>query len=261
METVRSADGTTIAFERAGSGPALIMVGGAFNDHTTMTGTASLLADRFTTYCYDRRGRGSSGDTAPHTVEREVEDLAALVAHAGGAAALFGHSSGAVLVLETAARGLPITRLAVYEPSYIVGNDRPRPPADMAEQLEKLVAAGRRADAVRLFLLECPGVPAEVIDMMQGSPAWEPLEALAHTLPYDVALHGPGQSMTDALATIAVPALVLAGGAGEAWAQDTARAVAASVPGALHRTIEGEDHGILHRPEVLAPVLAGFLAG
>jgi pimeloyl-ACP methyl ester carboxylesterase len=155
METVRSADSTTIAFERAGSGPALIMVGGAFNDHTTMTGTAALLADRFTTYCYDRRGRGSSGDTPPHAVEREVEDLAALVAHAGGEAALFGHSSGGVLVLQAAARGLPITRLAVYEPSYIVGTDRPRPPADMAEQLEKLVAAGRPADAVRLSARVC----------------------------------------------------------------------------------------------------------
>ncbi|MFD1516867.1 alpha/beta hydrolase [Pseudonocardia yunnanensis] len=261
METVRSADGTTIAFERAGSGPALIMVGGAFNDHTTMTGTAALLADRFTTYCYDRRGRGSSGDTPPYAVEREVEDLAALVAHAGGEAALFGHSSGGVLVLQAAARGLPITRLAVYEPSYIVGTDRPRPPADMAEQLEELVAAGRPADAARLFLSECAGVPAEVIDMMQGSPDWEPLEALAPTLSYDVALHGPGQSMTDVLATIGVPSLVLAGGAGEAWMQNTARAVAAAVPGARLHTIEGEDHAVLHHPEVLAPVLAGFLGG
>ena len=260
MDTVRSADGTTIAFEHRGSGPAVILVGGAFSDHTTMTATAALLTG-VTTYCYDRRGRGASGDAHPHAPEREFEDLAALVAHAGGTAAVFGHSSGAVLALEAAARGVPITRLAVYEPSYIVGDSRPRPPADYRERLASLIAAGRRADVVRLFLRESPGLPDGAIDTMQGSPAWSLFESLAHVTDHDIALHGPGQSMSaERLAQIAVPTLVLAGSESEAWVHDTARAVAAAVPGAEHRTLAGQDHGVLRHPAALAPVLQSHLA-
>jgi len=132
-QTVRSADGTAIAFDRTGQGPAVILIGGAFNDRSTMRGTAAGLDGEFTVYIYDRRGRCDSGDTAPYAVEREVEDIAALIEHAGGSAALFGHSSGAILAIEAVLRGLPVSKLAVYEPPFVVDDTRPRPGDDLLE--------------------------------------------------------------------------------------------------------------------------------
>lgn len=262
MDTVQSADGTAIAFDRSGSGPAVILIGGAFNDRSTVSGLAASLAPHFTVYAYDRRGRGASGDTAPFSVEREMEDLDALITEAGGSAAVFGHSSGGVLALEAASRGLRIGRLVVYEPSYLHDGSARRPAADLLDRVRDAVAAGRRTEAVQLFLTEAVGVPAEVVAMMQGDPAWAAMEALAHTLPYDLALHPRGQYVpTERLARIRTPTLVLDGGASSEETRLSARAVAAAVPAAERLTVEGQDHGVLHQPEVLVPILLRFASG
>ncbi len=152
MQTVGSADGTTIAFDRSGQGPALILVGGASATRAAAASVAAALAPYFTVFAYDRRGRGDSTDTLPYAVEREVEDIEALIDEAGGSAFVFGHSSGAVLALEAACL-LPdrIRKLALYEPPFIIDDSRPPLPEDFAAHLEGLVAAGRRGDAVDMF--------------------------------------------------------------------------------------------------------------
>ena len=160
METAKSADGTVIAYDRTGDGPPLVVVVGALCDRHTFVSPAELTG-RFTVYTYDRRGRGDSGDNdATFAVEREVEDLAAVIGQVGGSASVFGHSSGAVLALEAAERGVPIDRLAVYEPPYIADGGRPRPPAGLIDQVKALIAEDRRDDAVTLFMTESVGVPA-----------------------------------------------------------------------------------------------------
>jgi pimeloyl-ACP methyl ester carboxylesterase len=259
MQTVTSADGTPLAVESAGSGPAVILLGGAFNDRSTVAGLAGVLAPSCTVHWYDRRGRGDSGDTPPYAVEREFEDLAAVIAYAGGHAHVFGHSSGAVLALEATARGVAVDRLVGYEPPYVV-SDREPSGVDLLDRITALLAAGRRGDAVALFLTESAGVPAPVVESMQGSPEWAWFEAFADSLPRDVALCGPRQALpAERLARIAVPTLVLDGGESPEWLRAAARAVAAAVPGARSETVEGEDHGVLRHPEALVPVLTRFL--
>lgn len=262
MSTVTSADGTSIAYDRSGAGPAVILIGGAFNDRSTTAALAAVLEPAATVYNFDRRGRGASGDTAPYAVQREIEDLAALIGAAGGSAALFGHSSGAVLALEAVMAGLPVSRVAVYEPAWISDGSRPRPAAGLAERAAGLVRAGQRGEVVRLFLTEAVGVPAEVVQMMAGGPDWAGMEALAHTLPYDLAVCGPGQQVpAGRLAGITVPSLVLGGSETFGWLLATCRAVAAAIPGAELAILPGEDHAVLQRPAVLGPVLGGFLVG
>ncbi|SFW91589.1 alpha/beta fold hydrolase [Amycolatopsis australiensis] len=253
---VTSADGTTIFFERRGSGAPVILVGGAFNDRTTVAGLAEVLAGDFTTITYDRRGRGSSGDAPSYAMEREIEDLAALISHAGGTASVFGHSSGAVLALEAAAAGLPIDRVVAYEPPYAT-DEHPR--ADVLDEVRAQLAAGDRDGAVATFL-RVAGTPAETVDGMKAAPVWGWFTALAHTLPYDLTICGPGaRPRLDHLARIAVPALVIGGGASDEALQSGARAAAAAIPGARHETLEGQDHGVLQYPETLKDLLTGFL--
>nr|WP_235096996.1 alpha/beta fold hydrolase [Amycolatopsis decaplanina] len=260
FETVTSADGTPIAFDRAGEGAPVILVGGAFNDRTTLAGLAATLAPDFTAIAYDRRGRGDSGAGAVYSVEREVEDLAALVEHVGGSAAVFGHSSGAVLGLEAAARGVAMTSLAVYEPPYVVDDSRTRPAADLFDRVRALIADGDRDGAAELFLVEGTATPAEVVKGMRDDPFWAWFTGLAHTLPYDLALCGPGNVLpTDRLAKISVPTLVMDGGESEAWMRAGTRAVADTVPGARYATVEGQDHGVLHQPDTLRGLLTDFL--
>ena len=256
---VRSPDGTMIAFERAGQGPALVLVTGALTDRTVTRPVAAALAPRFTVYAYDRRGRGSSGDTAPYTAGREIEDLGAVIGAAGGSALVFGHSSGAVLALEAAARGLAITRLAAYEPPYLTDAGRRRPADDLAGRLAALVAAGRRAETIRLFWAEGAGFDARTIALMQASPMWPGLLALAHTLPYDAALCGPGMRVpAGRMAAIGIPVLLLDGGLSADWAPRTMRALAGAIPGARRVTLDGQGHGAAD--DVLVPVLAGFFS-
>jgi pimeloyl-ACP methyl ester carboxylesterase len=254
---VCSADGTMIAFERAGQGPALILVTGALTDRTVTRSVAAELAPRFTVYAYDRRGRGSSGDTAPYSAEREVEDLAAVIGAAGGPALVFGHSSGAVLALEAAARGLAITKLAAYEPPYLTDASGRRPADDLAGRLAALVASGRRAETIRLFWAEGPGFDAKTIALMEASPMWPGLLALAHTVPYDVALCGPGMRMpADRIAAIRIPVLLLDGGLSADRAGPPMKALADAIPDARRVTLDGQGHGAA--ADVLAPVLTEF---
>lgn len=260
-QIVASADGTPIAYESMGDGPPVILIGGAFNDRTTVAALAATLAPHVTAIVYDRRGRGDSGDNADtFAVEREIEDLAALIAAAGGRASLFGHSSGGILALEATAQGLPVERLAVYETPFVVDGLRPLPAEGTAEQIRAFVAKERRDEAVRLFLTEQVAVPAGMVDGMQASPAWPFLVGLAHTLPYDVAVCGADLALpADRLAKIGVPTLTMAGGASPAWFPAAAQAVAGAIPGASYLTVAGQDHGVLHNPDALREPLLTFL--
>ncbi len=258
METVRSADGTTIAYERSGAGPALVVVNGAFGERGAAASIATRMGSDFTVYRYDRRGRGASGDTPPYAVEREIEDLAAVLDATGGPAFVYGHSSGGVLSLEAAVRSLPIARLAVYEPPYIVDDTRSRP-VDVEARVKALVESGRRGDAIKLFMLEAVEAPPPVVAMMEADPSWAHMEEIAHTLAYDLAIVGDQFAPSDRLATITMPTLVLSGGASPEWARNSVQAVADAVPGAQHVSLAGQTHGAAD--DVLAPVLTEFFLG
>ena len=243
MESIQSSDGTAIAFDRSGDGPPVIFVPGLFQHRAIDPGTAelaALLAPRFTVFHYDRRGRGDSGDTAPYAVEREVEDVGALIDEAGGSAALYGMSSGGALALEAAARGLAVTKLAVYEPPFMDDDGNIEPSEELAAGVAEHVEAGRPGDAVALFMTSS-GVPAEAVEQMRQAPFWAGLESVAHTMPYDLALMGDTTLLSERAPTVAVPTLVLDGGASEPWGRRSADAVAAAVPGAERRDPRGPD--------------------
>ncbi|MDP9294649.1 MAG: alpha/beta hydrolase [Actinomycetota bacterium] len=246
-----------IAFDRLGDGPPIIMVVGAFNLRSTTAPLAQVLEPRFTVLNYDRRGRGDSGDTAPYTVEREIEDLGALIKEAGGSSAVFGYSSGANLALKAAASGLAITKLALYEPPFQVDESRPRPPADLAEQLAELVSAGRRGDAVELYQTKAVGIPEDVVAQLRHAPFRPGLEAIAHTLIYDAAIVGDLSLPTELIASIPTPTLVIDGEDSLPLMRAAARAVADTLPNAQHCSLVGQKHDI--NPDVTAPVLEKFL--
>ncbi|MFC0863865.1 alpha/beta fold hydrolase [Sphaerimonospora cavernae] len=259
---VTSADGTTIAFDRTGSGPALILVQGGFSDrsHPIWTGMAAALEPHFTVYNYDRRGRGGSGDTLPYSVDREIEDIAAIIKHAGGEALVFGGSSGGALALEAAARGLAIGKLAVYEPPYIVDDSRQPIPHDFEAQLAGLMKEGRRGDVVERFMTQAAEVPGEMVAQMRNSPYWEGMEAVAHTLVYEAAVVGPGNALPKSrFASITVPTLVLTGENSAPWMGKGGAALAAAVPQGKHRIVEGQAHDA--SPEALAPPAIEFFKG
>ncbi len=254
---VRSSDGTVIAFERSGAGPPVILVGGAFNDRTTAAPLAAALAPRMTVFAYDRRGRGDSGDTAPYAVEREVDDLRALIAEAGGAAALYGLSSGAILVIEAAIQGAAITKMALFEPPYVTDGSRPAQSANLPTQLAELTSAGRSGEAVELFLTRAVGVPPDGVAQMRSTPMWPALEKMAHTLVYDTTITGDGEVPAGRLAAVTVPALVLDSTGSPPWLRASAQTLAGALPDATHRSLDGQFHDV--PPPVLAPVLAEFL--
>lgn len=259
MHDAVSRDGTSIAFERSGGGPPLILVDGAmcYRASGPMPALADALAPRFTVYTYDRRGRGESGDTAPYAVAREVDDLGSLIAEAGGSACVYGISSGAALALEAAASGLAITKLALYEPPFTAEGDHPPARTAYTERLEELLAADRRGDAVELFMTTV-GMPAEAISGMRNSPAWSLFEAIAPTLAYDNAILGEGPVPRERAATVTVPTLVASGAESPPDLRGAAKAVADALPNARHLTLEGQTHDVA--PEALAPVLADFLS-
>ena len=263
MNTVRSKDGTTIAFDRSGSGPALILVAGAMSTRRSAADVASRLASSFTVYGYDRRGRGDSGDTMPYAVEREIEDLAALIAEAGGSAFVMGKSSGAILALDAAAHGLAITKLAVYEPPLIVDKDGPLLPAGFADHLAQLASSGHGGDAVQAFMTTALGMPAEVVSAMRQSSDWAGLEALAPTLAYDMTISDPVETGSREplarWASVMLPVLVMDGGASPAWMRNGARALAETLPNSTHLTLENQTHAA--DPAMLAGALEEFFSG
>ncbi|MEV6159936.1 alpha/beta hydrolase [Nonomuraea sp. NPDC052129] len=266
MGTVQSKDGTEIAFDVWGDGQPLIMIDGA-TAHRMVNPTngevGQLLREEFRVYAYDRRGRGESTDTAPYAVEREFEDLAALIDHAGGSAMVFGWSSGAVLALHAAAAGLPITRLALFEPPFVVDDSRPPLPADYVERLDACVADGRPGDAVELFMTAAAGVPAEAVAGMRQAPFWPAVEEVAHTIAYDGRIMGTTMSGAplprDRWAAVTVPVLVMHGTGTMPWLITGARALADLLPTATLRAVPGENHGTT--ADVLAPALRQFAEG
>jgi pimeloyl-ACP methyl ester carboxylesterase len=262
---VRSSDGTAIAFDQVGDGPPIILVGGA-TDYRAINPTAkelvALLAPQFAVITYDRRGRGDSGDTPPYAVEREVEDLAALIAEAGGSAFLVGFSSGAVLALDAAASGLKIRRLAVYEPPFVVDDSRSPVPDDYVAQLDRLVSEGRRDGAAEYFLTKAAGVPAEFVAPMRDDPGWSVMEGVAHTLAYDGRIMGDTMSgkplPAGRWASVTTPTLVIDGGASDAFMRNGADALAELLPEAERRTLPGQTHAV--SADALAPVVQEFFA-
>ncbi|WP_033288414.1 alpha/beta fold hydrolase [Amycolatopsis jejuensis] len=262
MATITSADGTSIAYSRVGAGPALVLVDGAlcYRGSTPNDDLAKALSERFTVYTFDRRGRGESGDTGPYDVEREVEDIAALVKEAGGEVGLYGISSGAALVLEAVHRGVPAKRVAVYEPPFVVDSTRKRVPADYETRLEAAVAGGKRGDAIKLFMTEGVGLPGLMVAMMRLMPAWPRMKRVAHTLAYDARVmdgNQAGQSLPDnRWSGISAPTLIIDGGKSPEWMRNGVAAAAGQLPGAEYRTLAGQTH--LVKTAALAPVLAEF---
>ncbi|HEY6678053.1 MAG TPA: alpha/beta hydrolase [Actinomycetota bacterium] len=254
METVTSKDGTTIAFDRLGSGPPVVLVCGGSVDRTADAAIAQELASNFTVFNYDRRGRGDSGDTLPYAIDREVEDIEAVIGAAGGSAFLWGSSSGAVLAL-IAAESVPVTKLALWEPPF-VPEGVPRPPEDQVSQYETMIAEGRRGDAVEYFMTKVIGMPPEVAAGARTQPWWAATEALAHTLAYDARIMGDYSIPKDLAASVKVPTMVIAGGADFPWMRQTAQALAAALPDGQVRILEGQGHDV--DPGVLAPVLSEF---
>ena len=264
MRTVISKDGTTIAFDQIGKGPAVILVDSALADRSICVKLAKLLAEEFTVINYDRRGRGDSGDTQPYAVEREVEDIEALIDIAGGSAFVFGSSSGAVLALEAASK-LPakVRKQALYEPPFIVDDSRPPMPVDFVEQVKELLASDKRSDALRLFFSKAMGIPGIFITLMRLMPSWSKSKSVAHTLPYDLMIMGDTQRgkplPVDRWATATMPTLVLTGGKSEAFFHTGGDALAEVLPNALHRILKDQHHGsVVMSPNVVASEITQF---
>jgi pimeloyl-ACP methyl ester carboxylesterase len=257
MDTVTSRDGTTLAYDRLGDGPPVVLVSGGSVDRTSNAGLAEQLADTHRVYNYDRRGRGDSGDTPPYAIEREVEDIAAVLEVAGGSAHLYGSSSGGGLAMHAAAAGLPVRRLALWEPPYNV-NGRPDLPADTASVYRELVEAGRRGDAAEYFMAKVVGMPPEFVAQARQAPWWAQQEAIAHTLAYDATIMGDYTLPVDVAKAITVPTLIVVGGASFGFMRETADALAELIPNAQVVAVEGQAHNV--DPAALAPVLKRFLA-
>jgi pimeloyl-ACP methyl ester carboxylesterase len=258
MKQVTSKDGTRIAFEQVGSGPPLIVVVGAFNTRSTGAPLAASMASSFSVFTYDRRGRGDSGDTSLYSVEREIDDLEAMIGAAGGAAAVFGYSSGACLAFEAAARGLRVTKLALYDAPYLPPNGQPQHTIDHVTELRNLVASGRRGDAVEYFQSKYVGIPDDVVAQLRHAPFRPALEVMAHTLVYEALILGDRSFPYEVARRVKVPTLVMAGGAGAPFMRETAEALGGTLHAGQAEILEGQTHDI--EPARLAPVLHAFLS-
>ena len=251
MKKISSKDGTTIAYETLGQGPALILVGGALSDHKAPPAGIPLakhLAAHFTVYCYDRRGRGGSSDTLPYAVDREVEDIAALIERAGGSAYLYGMSSGAALALFASRNNAAIKKLALYEPPFVGGGQGEK----YIMRLKELIAANRLSAAVALFM-KTVGMPSFLIPIMRLTPMWSKLKELAPTLLYDALIMGDG-TLPEHLEEIKAPTAVITGAAKRM--SDAADTLAQKLPNARHQVLNGQTHNV--KPAVLAPALIEF---
>jgi pimeloyl-ACP methyl ester carboxylesterase len=253
MQHITSKDGTAIAYEKVGKGPALILIGGALNDHKAVasgTPLAKRLAANFTVYSYDRRGRGASGDTKPYAIAREVEDIAALIQTAGGSAYAYGMSSGGGLALEATRRGLAINKLALYEPPFVGQSN------EYLARLQQLTAAQRSSAAVKLFL-QTIGMPGFLISVLRLTPMWPKLKRLAPSLVYDAMIMGDGTIPPAAqLAQVTVPTLVMTGPTQRM--REAAHTLVRGLPNARQRVLEGQTHNV--KPGALAPALTTFFS-
>jgi pimeloyl-ACP methyl ester carboxylesterase len=260
---VTSADGTRIAYETLGNGPALILVDGAmcYRDFGPARGLAAALADQYTVHIYDRRGRGDSGNTLPWHEDREIDDLAALLNAAGGTAHLFGCSSGAVLAADAANRLTGFTKIALYEPPFIVDDTREPRETTFTADTEALIARDDRSGAIKKFMRHV-GMPGLMITVMSLTPPWRKLKAVAPTLPYDLHILGDtgrGAALdADRWNGVTVPAIVLDGGKSPQYMRNGAKALADALPKATYRTLPGQTH--LFKAAVLAPAVKEFLS-
>lgn len=278
MRTVTSKDGTTIAFNQFGDGPAVILVGGALSTRSVASDgqLPEYLLPYFTVVSYDRRGRGDSSDTQPYSVEREIEDIEALIDAAGGTAYLYGMSSGAILALEAANQlATKVKKLAIYEPPLIIDNSRPPIPADYVPHLNSLIAENRRGDAVEYFMRAALLIPQEFVNQMRTGtmdgtldngvkpPAWTAMEAVAHTLAYDGAIvqHlAAGQPLpTDRWTGVTMPTWVIVGEHSEPFFHSGAQSLAQILPEAQYVVLEGQHHAV--SPAALAPLLLACFKG
>lgn len=248
MTKATSKDGTEIAFERSGSGPALVLVGGALSDRSAAREITPLLSKRFTVYAFDRRGRGDSGDTPPYSPGREVEDIDALLGEQRGPAYIYGHSSGSALALDAVEKLRRFERLAVYEPPFIIDSGADHLSTDYMSRIVELLSGGSRDGAVEYFLTAAVGIPPDALEQIKRSSSWQRMIDLAHTLPYEGALMGTTQSgrplPRDRWAAVTVPTLVMSGGASPVWYARSADALAEILPDATRRTFPGQRHGM-----------------
>jgi pimeloyl-ACP methyl ester carboxylesterase len=256
-----SADGTQIACFERGAGPHLVCLHGALLDHNGWNALGPQLRDHFTVHAIDRRGRGQSGDAPSYAIERELEDLAAVLGHAGGPACVFGHSSGGILALLAAEQGLPIQRLVLYEPPLIVAGQRSPYPPHLTDRL-LLQSVVDPDTAVRTFLREGPLWSEAEIERLASEPArWAVLLRMARTTAYDAAIVGGYRFDPARLAAIELPALVLTGGASPAWYRAAASSLAASLPNAELKVLPDLTHmAIYQAPEAVAAEVIRFLS-
>lgn len=260
MQQAFSKDGTRIAYDKMGKGPAVIVVNGALSTRSSSAELAQLLAPHFTVYSYDRRGRGDSTDTKPYSVMREIEDLEAIIDAAGGSVYVYGKSSGASLALEAASvLGTKIKKLAIYEAPYSEAEGAAKEWREFRSKFDALLAADRRADAVTSFM-KFVGAPDKAIAEMKASPAWPGMEAMAPTLAYDNAVVGDDRSVpVGRAAKIKAITLVMDGGASlqaMPFMRPTADKIAKAIPGAQRRTVEGQAHDV--SAKALVPILVEF---
>lgn len=258
IKNISSRDGTEIAFDTVGSGPALILVDGAlcYRGFGPMKKLAALLSDTFTVFIYDRRGRGESTDVQPYSVEREVQDIASLVLSAGGSAYIAGLSSGAALALHASEAGLKLTKIALYEPPFVYAPGSEQTRIDHTAALKALLASGDRGGAVKYFMVKMVGVPAAAAFFMQMMPMFKKLKAIAHTLPYDSEVMGNFTVPSERLSRMTVPVLIAGGGKSPEPLKNAVRGVAAALPNADLRWLEGQTHNV--DPAVLAKTLKEF---
>jgi pimeloyl-ACP methyl ester carboxylesterase len=254
METVKSADGTMIAYDRTGGGPSLVVSMGAFCTRQSFVPPEEL-TQQFTVVTYDRRGRGDSGDSEPFTPEKEYADLAAVASATGPEPPfVFGHSSGAAIALRAAAAGLPVAGIVAYEAPFL-NEDTPQPAVDPAHRVRELVGSGRRREAVAFWMSEIVRLPDEVLAQIDGAPWVTDLEPLTPTLPYDLAVTAGGVPTAE-LAKITVPVLIVGGKNSPGWFQRSVAEQAAATPGAQLTMLDGYEHNA--PPEVIAPILIDF---
>jgi pimeloyl-ACP methyl ester carboxylesterase len=260
MSAVRSADGTVIDYDVYGSGPAVILIGGASQyraiDPRTSEIARRLAEEGFTAVDYDRRGRGRSGDTPPWSLDREVEDLAALIEATGAPAALYTSSSGAGIALATVTSGIAVSALALYEPPYFAGSDG----REQIATLQRMLDAGQHDQATRYNMTAIIGLPGEAVDQMAQAPWWPGLVAVASTLVYDHQASHDIETDPDwhaRWASVTVPTIVYSGDQTFPGLPEAADAVAAALPNAQRRVLPGQDHG--PAPEVIVPELTTFL--
>jgi len=257
LESVTSKDGTKITFDRQGDGPPVVLVSGGSVDRSSNAALGAILAADFTVFNYDRRGRGESGDTQPYAIQREIEDIEAVIDAAGGSANLYGSSSGAALALEAAAAGAHVTKLALWEPPYIL-DESARPPKDQVQQYEKMIAEGRRGDAAEYFMTQVVRLPAEFAAFAKTQPWWAGQMALAHTLKYDAIVMGDYSLPARSAAAVQVPTVVITGTASMPFMSGTADALTKALSNGETRSLEGQEHNV--DAAVLGPVLRDFFA-